>query len=175
MTLAPGTHQSGPYPARQGLYDPAFEHDASDVHLISGHVPMMRVHTVMTPMDYPVLTAEALREAVAGHRPDVRRCVLRRRRHGSHQCESKDRGNAACDRNHDTPPNIRPGGLPMAAKATKASAGSGTLQEQNENQTGNQGRIMRQAGLLAQLRSSPTTHHSTSQVAPISPKSSPIR
>ena len=34
----------------------AHEHKASDVHLISGHPPMMRVNTVMTPMDYPLLT-----------------------------------------------------------------------------------------------------------------------
>ncbi len=34
----------------------AFEHKASDIHLISGHPPMMRVNTVMTPMDYPMLT-----------------------------------------------------------------------------------------------------------------------
>ncbi len=36
----------------------ANEHEASDIHLISGHPPMMRVNTVMTAMDYPVLTAE---------------------------------------------------------------------------------------------------------------------
>jgi twitching motility protein PilT len=34
----------------------AFEHKASDIHLISAHPPMMRVNTVMTPMDYPLLT-----------------------------------------------------------------------------------------------------------------------
>jgi twitching motility protein PilT len=38
----------------------AHEHDASDIHLISGHPPMMRVHTVMTPMDYPILTPAAV-------------------------------------------------------------------------------------------------------------------
>ncbi len=39
----------------------AHQHDASDIHLISGHPPMMRVHTVMTPMDYPILTPESVR------------------------------------------------------------------------------------------------------------------
>jgi twitching motility protein PilT len=34
--------------------------DASDIHLVTGHPPVMRVHTVMTPMDFPVLTDEAL-------------------------------------------------------------------------------------------------------------------
>jgi twitching motility protein PilT len=34
----------------------AHENKASDIHLISGHPPMMRVNTVMTPMDYPILT-----------------------------------------------------------------------------------------------------------------------
>ncbi|MBY0311401.1 MAG: type IV pilus twitching motility protein PilT [Phycisphaerales bacterium] len=42
----------------------AFESDASDVHLISGHVPMMRVHQVMVPMDMPVLTPELVRSMV---------------------------------------------------------------------------------------------------------------
>ncbi|HEB60379.1 MAG TPA: type IV pilus twitching motility protein PilT [Phycisphaeraceae bacterium] len=37
----------------------AHENDASDIHLISGHPPMMRVHTVITPMDYPVITPES--------------------------------------------------------------------------------------------------------------------
>ncbi len=32
---------------------------ASDIHLIAGHVPMARIHTVMTPLDYPVITAES--------------------------------------------------------------------------------------------------------------------
>jgi twitching motility protein PilT len=40
------------------LLQAAHESDASDVHLVTGHVPMMRVHQVMAPMDYPVLTAE---------------------------------------------------------------------------------------------------------------------
>jgi len=36
----------------------AVEMDCSDIHLIAGHAPMVRQHTVMTPLDYPVLTAE---------------------------------------------------------------------------------------------------------------------
>ena len=42
----------------------AHQHDASDIHLISGHPPMMRVHTVMTPMDCPILTPEAVEAAL---------------------------------------------------------------------------------------------------------------
>lgn len=42
----------------------AYEHDASDIHIVSGHPPMMRVHTVMTPMDYPILTPEACESAL---------------------------------------------------------------------------------------------------------------
>ena len=47
----------------------AVELGASDIHLVSGHVPMARLHTVMTPLDYPVLTPEgALRilQKIAG-------------------------------------------------------------------------------------------------------------
>ncbi len=36
--------------------------DASDIHLISGLPPMMRVHTVMTPMDLPVVSPETAAE-----------------------------------------------------------------------------------------------------------------
>ncbi len=39
----------------------ALEFNASDIHLVSGHAPMMRLHTVMTPMDYPVITPEGAR------------------------------------------------------------------------------------------------------------------
>jgi twitching motility protein PilT len=38
----------------------AHEHNASDIHIVSGHPPMMRVNTVMTPLDHPVLTAESV-------------------------------------------------------------------------------------------------------------------
>lgn len=36
----------------------AFESDASDVHLVAGHPPVMRVHTVITPMNFPVITPD---------------------------------------------------------------------------------------------------------------------
>ncbi len=36
----------------------AVEHGASDIHLVSDHRPMARVHTVMTPMDFPELAPE---------------------------------------------------------------------------------------------------------------------
>jgi len=39
----------------------AHQADASDVHLVAKHSPMMRVHTVMTPMDFPVLAPETTR------------------------------------------------------------------------------------------------------------------
>jgi len=39
----------------------AHEHKASDIHLISGHPPMMRVNTVMTPMDYPMLSPASVK------------------------------------------------------------------------------------------------------------------
>lgn len=39
----------------------AYENDASDIHLISGEPPTMRVHQVISPMDYPVLTPEVMR------------------------------------------------------------------------------------------------------------------
>ncbi|MEM9883334.1 MAG: type IV pili twitching motility protein PilT, partial [Planctomycetota bacterium] len=36
----------------------ALDLGSSDIHLISGHPPMARVHTTMTPLDYPVITPE---------------------------------------------------------------------------------------------------------------------
>jgi len=35
----------------------AADNDASDIHIVAGHPPVMRVHTVVTPMDFPVLTS----------------------------------------------------------------------------------------------------------------------
>jgi twitching motility protein PilT len=40
----------------------AYEAGASDVHLIAGQPPVMRVNQVMTPMNYPVITPEGARE-----------------------------------------------------------------------------------------------------------------
>jgi len=36
----------------------AVESGASDIHLVTGHPPTVRLHTVMTPLDHPVITAE---------------------------------------------------------------------------------------------------------------------
>ncbi|MBI1369401.1 MAG: PilT/PilU family type 4a pilus ATPase [Planctomycetes bacterium] len=49
----------------------ALDNDASDIHLISGHKPMVRIHTIMTPLDYPVITPESARrmfEHMAGEK-----------------------------------------------------------------------------------------------------------
>ncbi|MHC5022415.1 MAG: type IV pilus twitching motility protein PilT [Planctomycetota bacterium] len=43
----------------QEILKTAAEHEASDVHLVAGHPPMMRVNTVMTPMDFPIITPES--------------------------------------------------------------------------------------------------------------------
>ena len=43
----------------------ADKQDASDIHLISGHPPIMRVHTVMTPMDLPILTPKSVGDFLA--------------------------------------------------------------------------------------------------------------
>ncbi|MCH2161445.1 MAG: type IV pilus twitching motility protein PilT [Phycisphaerales bacterium] len=42
----------------------AFNKDASDVHLVAGHPPMMRIHTVMTAMEFPPLTGEDMRRVL---------------------------------------------------------------------------------------------------------------
>lgn len=39
----------------------AHESDASDIHLISGHQPMIRVHQVIQPLEFPVITPEQCR------------------------------------------------------------------------------------------------------------------
>ena len=44
----------------------SIEADASDIHLISGHRPMMRVCQVMTPMDFPVIEQDSAREVLQG-------------------------------------------------------------------------------------------------------------
>lgn len=42
----------------------AAEADASDIHIVAGHPPVARIHTVMTPMDMPVITGEAARAMI---------------------------------------------------------------------------------------------------------------
>jgi twitching motility protein PilT len=39
----------------------AYDADASDIHLIAGQPPVIRVHQVKTPMDFPVITPESSR------------------------------------------------------------------------------------------------------------------
>jgi len=43
----------------------AAEHNASDIHVVAGHPPLMRVHTIITPMDYPVVTPESAQQILA--------------------------------------------------------------------------------------------------------------
>ncbi|MCZ6834229.1 MAG: type IV pilus twitching motility protein PilT [Planctomycetota bacterium] len=45
------------------LHD-AHKHGASDIHLVSDHPPMMRVNTVMTPMDHPMLTNSGITDVL---------------------------------------------------------------------------------------------------------------
>ncbi len=58
----------------------AHQHDASDIHLISGHPPMIRVHTVMTPMDCPILTPEAVEAALREMTTPEQRAVFKERK-----------------------------------------------------------------------------------------------
>ena len=44
----------------------ANDFDASDVHLVSNHAPMVRSHTIMQPMELPVLTGEDMWRILAG-------------------------------------------------------------------------------------------------------------
>ena len=49
----------------QEILQTAFRQDASDIHLISGHPPIIRVHTVMTPMDLPMLAPKSVKDYLA--------------------------------------------------------------------------------------------------------------
>ena len=42
----------------------AYELDASDVHLVAGHPPMVRVHTVVRPLEHAPLDAATLESAL---------------------------------------------------------------------------------------------------------------
>tara|TARA_B100001059_G_scaffold229576_1_gene262359 strand:- start:503 stop:1636 length:1134 start_codon:yes stop_codon:yes gene_type:complete len=42
----------------------AHDLDASDVHLVAGHKPMLRIHTVMHPLEHEVLTDEVMERAL---------------------------------------------------------------------------------------------------------------
>ena len=55
--------------------------DASDIHLVPGHVPMVRVDTIMRGLDGPVLTPECIDGFITGIASDAQRQQL---------CENKD-------------------------------------------------------------------------------------
>ena len=58
---APAPHLNAEKPKTEAgiklleLLRAAHESDASDVHLVTGHVPMMRVHQVMVPMELSLI------------------------------------------------------------------------------------------------------------------------
>jgi twitching motility protein PilT len=45
----------------QNILRAAHDADASDVHLVAGHPPTMRVHQVITPMDFPIISKDDAR------------------------------------------------------------------------------------------------------------------
>ncbi|RMH25356.1 MAG: PilT/PilU family type 4a pilus ATPase [Planctomycetota bacterium] len=47
----------------------AHDADASDIHIVAGHPPVFRIHTVMTPMDSPALSAETTRSILESVAP----------------------------------------------------------------------------------------------------------
>jgi len=51
----------------------ANDFDASDVHLVSNHAPMVRSHTIMQPMELPVLTGEDMWRILAAITNDHQR------------------------------------------------------------------------------------------------------
>jgi twitching motility protein PilT len=51
----------------------ANEFEASDVHLVSGHAPMVRSHTIMQPLELPVLTGEDMWRILAAVTNDHQR------------------------------------------------------------------------------------------------------
>jgi twitching motility protein PilT len=44
----------------------AITNKASDIHIVCGHPPLMRLHTQMTPMDFPIVTPDAAMAMVKG-------------------------------------------------------------------------------------------------------------
>ncbi|HUO10614.1 MAG TPA: type IV pilus twitching motility protein PilT [Phycisphaerae bacterium] len=50
----------------------ALDNKASDIHIVTGHVPMIRLHTQMTPTDFPVITPEAAMAILKDTLPEKR-------------------------------------------------------------------------------------------------------
>ena len=48
----------------QDLLKVALESDASDVHILVGSPPLLRIHTVLTPTDYPIISSQGALEMV---------------------------------------------------------------------------------------------------------------
>ncbi|MFM9996968.1 MAG: type IV pilus twitching motility protein PilT [Phycisphaerales bacterium] len=58
----------------------AFAADASDIHLIAGQPPVMRVNQVMTPMDFPVITPESARAMFEQMAPPEAQSIFERQK-----------------------------------------------------------------------------------------------
>ena len=80
----------------------AYEHNASDIHLIANHPPMMRVNTVVTPMDFPVMSAELVREILTSMTNEQQRALFDRQQDLDFSYEldgvNRYRVNAHCQR-----------------------------------------------------------------------------
>ena len=60
----------------QAILKAAYEADASDVHIIANHPPFMRVHQVMTAMDFPLLSADDTYSALEQTAPPEARKIF---------------------------------------------------------------------------------------------------
>lgn len=64
--------------------------DASDIHLVAGYPPMMRVHQIMTAMDFPVIATEDAREMFGEMAPEESVKQFREIRDADFSYEAKD-------------------------------------------------------------------------------------
>lgn len=66
--------------------------DASDIHIVAGHPPMFRIHTVMTPMDAPALSAETVRGFVDQMASPETKAIFEKQRDADFSFEIKGLG-----------------------------------------------------------------------------------
>ncbi len=58
----------------------AYEADASDIHLVAGQPPVIRVHQVMTPLDFPVISKEVSRKFLEQTAPPEARVTFEKQK-----------------------------------------------------------------------------------------------
>jgi twitching motility protein PilT len=94
----------------------AAEHDASDIHIVAWHPPVMRVHTEMTPMDFPAVAPDTVQAIMEEISPAPAKELFARQQDADFSYESPGLGRYRVNA------HLQRGALGIAMRAIKSDA-----------------------------------------------------